>query len=299
MNIEYHEWMPCAALNGVILAYWRVAGDGTSVPSPTILPDAYVEIVVNLGGAVSLDGRPFTGSQPARAVVGLLDTAIEMRYPPDVCTFGIRLHPARAATFLGVPTRALMNTVSPLGQLSPQLDEELSRVTETYPRIASSEGRDAVESVLLAHLRRAPPTDDLIVRAVDHLLAADAPLAVADLATTLGVSPRQVHRRFLAEVGVSPKRLERLARFARAWRQAVMGPRGTWADLALANGYADQSHLVREFRTFGARPPAHLFTAEWYEATTVTRGDSPPSDVRSVPDRPEQTRHDRRRREKP
>ena len=36
------------------------------------------------------------------------------------------------------------------------------------------------------------------------------------------------------------------------------GPPITWADLALANGYADQSHLVREFRRFGAHPPAHL-----------------------------------------
>src|SRR5262249_41596809 len=70
MNIDYQERPPCGALNGVILAYWRVAGDGTSVPSPTILPDPYVEIVINLGGAVTLDGPPFTGSQPARAVVG-------------------------------------------------------------------------------------------------------------------------------------------------------------------------------------------------------------------------------------
>jgi AraC-like DNA-binding protein len=299
MNIDYREWPPSAVLNGVILAYWRVAGDGTSVPSPTILPDAYVEIVINLGGAVTLDGRPFTGSQPARAVVGLLQTAIEMRYPPDVCTFGIRLHPARAATFLGVPTRALMNAVSPLDQLSRQLDEQLSRVTERFPRIESSEGRDAVETVLIEHLRRAPPNDDLIVHAVDRLLAADVLIAVSDLAMELGVSPRHLHRRFLADVGVSPKRLERLARFARAWQQAVMGPPLTWADLALANGYADQSHLVREFRTFGARPPAHLFTAEWYGTTTVTRADGPPNDVRSVQDRSDQTRHDKRRRKKP
>src|SRR5262249_53021557 len=299
MNIDYHEWPPCETLNGVILAYWRVAGDGTSVPSPTILPDAYVEIVLNLGGTVTLDGRPFTGNQPARAVVGLLETAIEMGYPPDVCTFGIRLHPARAATFLGVRTRALMNSVSPLGQLSPQLDEQLSRVTETYSRIDSPDARDTVEAVLVEHLRRAPPEDDLIVRAVDRLLSADDPLAVSDLAVALGVSPRHLHRRFLADVGVSPKRLERLARFARAWRQALMGPPVTWADLALANGYADQSHLVREFRTFGARPPAHLFTAEWYDTTTVTRADGPPNDVRSVQDGSGQPRHDERRRKKP
>jgi len=38
MKIEYDEWTPGGALNGVVLAYWRVAGDGTVVPSPAILP---------------------------------------------------------------------------------------------------------------------------------------------------------------------------------------------------------------------------------------------------------------------
>src|SRR5262245_18774932 len=109
MNIDYHESSPCEDLKGVVLAYWRVAGDGTSVPSPVILPDVYVEIVINLGDDVTLDGAAFSGTQPARAVVGLLDTAIDMRYPPDVCTVGIRLHPAHAAAFLSVPPRVLMN----------------------------------------------------------------------------------------------------------------------------------------------------------------------------------------------
>src|SRR5262245_60257586 len=102
MNIDYREWPPSAHLTGAILAYWRVAGDGRSVPSPTILPDAYVEIVLNLGGPVALAGMAFQGRQPARSVVGLLDRAIDMQYPDDVCTFGIRLHPARAAPVLGV-----------------------------------------------------------------------------------------------------------------------------------------------------------------------------------------------------
>ena len=296
MNIDYQEWPPAAALNGVVLAYWRVAGDGSAVPSPAILPDAYVEVVINLGGAVTLAGPGCNGTQPARAVVGLLDATIEMRYPPDVCTFGIRLHPARAATFLGVPARAVVNAVRPLDKVSPALDGQLARISDMHPGIESTAARDALESALIEHLGRASPTDDVIVRAVDRLLGADVPIAVADIAAELGLSSRHLHRRFVTDVGVSPKRLERLARFARAWRQAVMGPPLTWADLALANGYADQAHLVREFRAFGASPPAHLFTAEWYETTSVTRADRRSGDVRSVQERFGRTSdHGRRR----
>src|SRR5262249_28217946 len=143
VNIDYREWPPCAALSGVVLAYWSVAGDGSSVPSPTILPDAYVEIVINLGDDVMLERGTFTGIEPARAVVGLLETAIEMRYPRDLRTFGIRLHPAHAATFLNVPARTLLNTVRPLDQVSRPLDEQLSRAIEAHA-VDAAQGRDAV-----------------------------------------------------------------------------------------------------------------------------------------------------------
>src|SRR5262245_35062331 len=292
MSVDYHEWPPAAALRGVVLAFWRVVGEGSAVPSPTILPDAYVEIVLNLGEPVALNGLSFTGTQPARAVVGLLDRAIEMRYPSDVCTFGIRLSSACAATFLGVRARVLVNKVHPLRRLSPALDDRLERVLETDPRLESETARTALETALIEHLDGAQLADQLVVDAVDRLIAADAPITVSALAAELATSPRQLHRRFLELVGVSPKRLERLSRFARAWRQATWGPPLTWADLALANGYADQSHLVREFRRFGATPPAHLFTEEWYGSTNVRRAAGPPGDGRSVQERRRRPRHD-------
>ena len=273
--IDYQERHPCAALDGVVLAYWRVTGDGTSVPSPMILPDAYVEIVINAGDPVMLTGSAFTGAQPERSVVGLLERGIEMQYGPRVDTIGIRLHCARAAAFLGVPASALQNTLSPLASLSPKLDQRLARASMD------------LDDILVEHLRETRPCDNAIGCAVDRLLNADAPVTVADLARDLAMSPRHLHRRFLAEVGTSPKQVERLARFARAWREATMGPPLTWAELALANGYADQSHLVREFRTFGAQPPANLFTEEWYDATNV-------SHVRSVQDHADSATHNER-----
>src|SRR5262245_3918660 len=109
MSIDYQECHPSPALQGVVLAYWSVEGDGGSVPSPTILPDAYVEIVINVGDPVTLAGTAFTGVQPARAVVGLLESSIAIQYGARVGTIGIRLHAARAAAFLGVAAGALLN----------------------------------------------------------------------------------------------------------------------------------------------------------------------------------------------
>jgi len=281
--MEYQEFQPSDGLRGIVLAYWVVVGEGMSVPSPMILPDAYVEIVINFGDPVTLLGPAFTGLQPSRVVVGLLDRAIRMQYGARARTFGIRLHAARAAHFLGVAAARLSNTVTPLNQLAPSCDAQLAQWVRNHPNLQSATARASLDTVLDEQRRRSPGIDRLVVRAVDRLLGAEGPLTVVGLARELRVTPRHLHRRFVATVGAAPKRLERLARFARTWQLATMGPEATWTELAHANGYADQAHLVREFRTFGATPPAHLFTAEWYAATTVHRSRTPNvDDVRFV-----------------
>jgi len=274
MGLSYCEWRPGQALRDTILALWCVEGDGTSVPSPTVLPDAYIEIVINLGDPVMLSGPTFTGLQPNRVVVGLLNRAIPMQYRGRVQTFGIRLHPARAARFLAIASERLADRLTPLAELSPRLDRQIADwVRSGVRQLEAADDRSALEALLEEQQHRTASVDDrLVVRAVDRFLTALQPLTVARLATELGVTPRHLHRRFVATVGTPPKRLERLARFARTWQQATMDSSTEWASLAYANGYADQAHLVREFRAFGATPPAHLFTPEWYEVTSVHRG---------------------------
>jgi len=275
MALCYQEFRPSPPLHDTILAFWSVVGDGSSVPSPTILPDAYIEIVLNLGDPVELSGSSFAGRQPDRVVVGLLERAISMHYGKRVRTFGIRLHPARAAGFLGVAASEIANKLTPLARMAPGFDARIAGWTRGDADPDSPHDRSVLEGLLDEQRRTSLAGDRLVVRAVDRLLDADHPVTVVRLARELGVTPRHLHRRFSATVGAPPKRLERLARFARTWQQATMGPAAGWAELAYANGYADQAHLVREFRAFGATPPAHLFTPEWYGETTIRRTRAP------------------------
>ena len=123
-----------------------------------------------------------------------------------------------------------------------------------------------------------------VVAMVDRLSKAGSMPQVNEIARELGISSRQLHRRFLAAVGVPPKRFFRVLRFARVWQLASMQPRETWASLAAEHGYADQAHLIREFRAFGAEPPTRIFTPDWYDATELSRVSGPAQGVRSVQD---------------
>jgi AraC-like DNA-binding protein len=284
-RIRYDEWLPGPGLEGIVTTYWRVAGDASKVPSPVILPDGHIELVLNLGDRVALAGPAFTGDQPDRAVVGLLSQTIRMRYGPRVDTFGIRFHPAHGAGFLGQPAPRLTDTLAPLAQICSRLDRVLAQLLTKCGSIETKPSRAALDRVLLQQLPLSLPTDHAVVSLVDRLSRSETPPLVSQLARELGISSRQLQRRFLATVGVAPKRLARVLRFARVWQLATMSPPETWAEIAAAHGYADQAHMVREFRAFGAEPPTQLFTPDWYDATEITRVSGPAKGVRSVQDK--------------
>jgi AraC-like DNA-binding protein len=250
------------------------------------LPDGHVELVFNLGEPVGLAGPAYCGDQPERAVVGPLSKALRLEYRGPVNTFGIRFHPARGAGFLGRVATELVDRLLPLAEICVPLDRALAQLIFDHPNLETDAGRAALDCALLHQLPSALPEDNSIVAMVDRLALSGVMPQVSEIARELGISTRQLQRRFRAAVGVPPKRFERVLRFARVWQLASMRPRETWADLAAEHGYADQAHLVREFRAFGAEPPTHIFTPDWYEATELSRVSGPAEGVRFVQDRP-------------
>ena len=104
---------------------------------------------------------------------------------------------------------------------------------------------------------RPTPIGSGAMRRVRERLADDVsnPPSLAELAALSGLSRYQVLRRFEREYGLPPhawlmqQRLER----ARRWIRAGSG----LADAAVRSGFADQSHMTRDFaRTFGYTPGA-------------------------------------------
>ena len=69
---------------------------------------------------------------------------------------------------------------------------------------------------------------------------------------------RALHRTVQARIGVSPKVFARMLRFGRVVRAIRAGQTADLADLAVASGYYDQSHLNRDVREFAGTTPGEL-----------------------------------------
>ncbi|MER9328619.1 AraC family transcriptional regulator [Mesorhizobium sp. M0488] len=94
------------------------------------------------------------------------------------------------------------------------------------------------------------------LRRVTVLMEQSLPKAVflKDLADMVGLSEAYFARAFKASTGVSPHRWYLAAKIRKA-QKALLETSDTLAEVALATGFADQSHFTRAFRTITAFSP--------------------------------------------
>jgi AraC-like DNA-binding protein len=85
-------------------------------------------------------------------------------------------------------------------------------------------------------------------------------LKIGAVAEQLGMSHKHFVSQFEAQVGLTPKLFCRLRRFQQLVEQLQHSAKVDWADLAVACGYYDQSHLVRDCQSFAGLTPTGLTT---------------------------------------
>lgn len=98
-----------------------------------------------------------------------------------------------------------------------------------------------------------------ITAAVDQLLASPESATVTAMASAACLGKKQFERLFSETVGMNPKAYARIARFQKSLK-LLQHREDTFslAQLAYRCGYADQSHLIREFRRFSGHTPRSL-----------------------------------------
>ena len=79
-------------------------------------------------------------------------------------------------------------------------------------------------------------------------------LAVHELARAIGFSRRHFGERFVSEFGIAPKAAARVFRFEHACRLFLRAPRRI-VDVAIASGFHDQAHMVREWHALAGCAP--------------------------------------------
>lgn len=236
------SFSPTAALRDRVLAIDTLEQDGGE---SLVLPSTSAVLGLQVHGRV----RAGEGLLSTAGVTGIQAEARRYGYVGPTASLLVRFTP-QGASCLGVPASELADRSVALAELVPpsrarEVSERLCEAHDAAARVQVVEG-------LLLELAWAP--DRLIARALTLLGAGPHERShVADVARSLGISERQLERRFLARVGVTPKRFAGLRRFEHAVTLARAS--SSLTEAALAAGYYDQSHFIREFRRYAGVTP--------------------------------------------
>jgi AraC-like DNA-binding protein len=239
--MRFQEFAPGGEASGFVECYWVLEG-AESGSVQRVVPDGRPELILNLG-------KPFEAlrdgewqAQPQSFLVGQITAPLLLRATAGSHIVGVRLRPGGAAQLLGVPAQELTGRTVPLDELG-------------LKQLAEMRDTGDIERALLRRQQREDPLTNEAAR----LLSGS--LGVAAAAGRLGVSSRQLERRFRARVGISPKLFARICRFQRVF-PAIEREGAGWVDAAAGCGYYDQAHLVRDFREFAGEPPAALLAGD-------------------------------------
>jgi AraC-like DNA-binding protein len=242
--VTYREIPPSARLRRYVECYWSQSREGAG--DYVVLPDGCVDILFSRSA----------GEPTGLATVGLMTTPMQAQGAPAQSFFGVRFRPGMASAFIPGAER-LTDQTTPLDDLAG------SAARQMFQRLAELDSFEEMGGLMDQLLRPLDPPD-IGERVLWQLESAEASLD--EVISQSGLSVRHFRRLCLERAGVSPKYLSRILRFRKAVQRmgALRDPaqnnlaQPRWADFAVACGYYDQAHFIREFQEFAGCTPGRF-----------------------------------------
>ena len=117
-----------------------------------------------------------------------------------------------------------------------------------------------IETFLRNKLKSPEVTDRIAKQSVEMLLQLNGQLSVDDLAAHLKINRRQLERKFLSTIGLSPKQLAKVIRLQATLKMLEKKQFTSLTSLAYENGYFDQAHFIKDFKEFTGMSPGQFYT---------------------------------------
>ncbi|MEW5926987.1 MAG: helix-turn-helix domain-containing protein [Gemmatimonadota bacterium] len=256
-----HEWRPRhdSPLAPVVklVAHW----DGrATLPRERVFPDTAVELVVHMGEPHRLASPTGSTVLPAACISGISSRPATVEAPPGRArALCIRLHPAGAYALLGHPLTEISDRTVDLADC---IGRAAGAVTAACEGAAGPVERiHRAVAWLSARVAGAAAADPAVAWAAGEIERRGGAITISELPARTGLSPSRFWATFRQQLGVTPKRYARIARFRRALALLHQQHPPTLSATALAAGYYDQAHMNADFRAFGSLTPGEFVSA--------------------------------------
>lgn len=258
----FYQEYPChPGLNNHVRCYWIMAMSAQtfSKAHQRFLAEG-IEFWFNMADPIELfrnDSEPDVIH--GGCICGPMTQPMRVRPTGRLEMFGVCFRPGGAYPFCPHPTAELVN-----GYWEGEDIRELKGGSRIVDRIQNNcrttgERIQLLDRYLLRGFDSRRNSTN-ITTALEVIEARKGQVNIDRLAKLVGLSARNLERCFKERVGMSPKQLCRSLRFKSVFSHLATYPADSWVSTALACGYHDQAHMIKDFKYFTGTSPAAYFS---------------------------------------
>lgn len=251
----YYRFEPSGRCRPYVETIWvQESGPAIRAAPTTILPNGRIELVVHYGDPFVLITKTRQRKLSSCHIVGQNHIALTVKATGRTGVVIARFNPWSAAALLRQPL--------------PEFSDAIVELTDIWPQQQIDALLDGVHAAT-SPLQRANAVDRFIAGKIDDGQSDAACMAairlmnvswgrdrIDGIAARLGLSRRQLSRRFNASVGTTPKKISQMLRA----QKALACIRAGWSahDIVSICGYTDQAHYIHDMVAHTGRRPSEL-----------------------------------------
>jgi AraC-like DNA-binding protein len=255
--MKYSEIQPGNSLKPYVKCYYIYESASDVAFEDTVFPSGCMEIIFNLGTGnwQTAAGDSFV-TTPSIELWGQIIRPLPIKSIGKNTMLGIRLFPHGAAYFLNDKVSLFNNQVVDFRDLSGNavntLYSKLLETTSWNKRIALVEGFLLHQlSLSERRLSKVAVVNDVM----NEIRQDDFFDNIENVASRYGITSRYLQKLFLQYTGLTPKLYSKINRFQNSLRLVTKKDASLTA-IAYDCGYFDQSHFIREFKSFTGITPS-------------------------------------------
>ncbi len=258
--MNYQTFQPHPDLAALVKFYWtlEVPYDPAN-QKQKIIPDGCIEMTFNFADGIK---RYVSDTEyivhPCAMVMGQRTKSYYIEPLGNVDSFAICFYPYGFANFVNTPLKELTDLETPVSTLfgeepAKKLEQEIIEATSTQQRI------EIIENFLLKKLSDQSTVDSIVQSTIDALTATKGNSSIGSILKNDSSKRRQLERKFVKQIGISPKQLGKVIRLHSALHMMLNEDAETLTNIAYENDYFDQAHFIKDFKEFtGVSPKEFL-----------------------------------------
>ncbi len=229
-----------------VQSYWQVKSTLLNPLEYLLAPDGAMGLIINLGDNITIktEKKVYDLKVGEILLLGIHEHAVSMVLQKNCNLLGIRFNPAGAFCFF-------KNNYCDLYQNNILMQE-----ASLYKRLVKQ--GNSIEEVFNSYLLSLFKEDskiEVFISVLKKIEENKGIIEIEELSSLLNISRRSIDRLFKKYLGISANIYLRIIKIKYTREELRNVSFDTLTNVGYNNGYFDQSHFIREFKTFMQKSP--------------------------------------------